>query len=148
MVALKTPRAPRPSCDRYGHPVCAGSDTSYRSELLRGYLAAHESEVADRWTSLYRRIYPGPESAIGDEQLVPAVMDALRFLEDGDDHGTGPLTPQDEDSRRLLKQVCLAGFECHGCLVPRSDWADERSHQEAREQLRRQLFTIVDRLLP
>ncbi|MEQ1842373.1 MAG: hypothetical protein ABL994_18375, partial [Verrucomicrobiales bacterium] len=76
MVALKTPRAPRPSCDRYGHPVCTDADTA-RCEQLKHYLESHETEVSGRWTALYRQIYHDAGQSITDDRLVEAITTTL-----------------------------------------------------------------------
>jgi len=148
MVALSPPRAPRPSCDRYGHPVCTGAD-AVRCQALRDYLTAHEPEVTDRWSSLYRQIYPPGTETVAEDRLVEAIAATLKELEtcDPKDQPAAFADEADEASRRLLKQICLAGFECDGCLVPSSGWSDERAMQEVREQLRRRLYCLVNVLL-
>ena len=145
MVALKTPRAPRPSCDRYGHPVCTDPGMG-RCEHLRNYVESHEAEIAGKWQTLYRQLHHDGDQHVTDGQLIEAVSVALRELE-----RSGPRERfaygADDGSLQLMKQVCLTGFECHGSLVPDSDWADQRIRQEIREQLRRRLFSLVKELV-
>jgi hypothetical protein len=86
---------------------------------------------------------------VPDDRLVEAIAATLRELESCDpgERAAAFAGEADEESRRLLKQICLAGFECDGCLVPRSGWSDERALQEVREQLRRRLYSLVNVLL-
>lgn len=145
MVALRTPRAPRPSCDRYGHPVCTEADSA-RCEQLRWYLRSHESEVAGRWRSLYRQLHKDMLPPVPEDRLVEAVAAALQELER--DPGPSEAGPEsDNETRDLLKEICLTAFECHDRLVPNVAWADQRSLQEIREQLRRRLFCLVKGLV-
>ncbi len=147
MVALKSPRAPRPSCDRYGHPVCADPNNG-QCEQLRSYLESHETEVAGRWRALYRQLYHDGSHHVPDDCLVDAVQATLRELERvaSSESGQGQLQGDDE-RRHLLKQVCLTGFECHNRLIPEGAWGDQRTRQEVREQLRRRLFCLVKDLV-
>jgi len=145
MVALKTPRAPRPSCDRYGHPVCA-DPVMGRCEQLRNYLESHEAEIAGRWKLLYRQLYHDGGHHVTDDRLITAVATTLHELERAERESTFK-TNADEETLCLIKQVCLTGFECHGSLVPEAGWADQRALQEVREQLRRRLFCLVKELI-
>jgi len=145
MVALKTPRAPRPSCDRYGHPVCSDPATG-QCEPLRTYLETHEAEIAVRWKTLYRQLYHDGGHHVTDDRLVTAVETTLHELERSGPESTFK-KDDDEETLGLIKQVCLTGFECHGRLVPETGWADQRSLQEVREQLRRRLFCLVQELV-
>jgi hypothetical protein len=117
-----------------------------RCEQLRTYVESHEAEIATRWKTLYRQLYQEAGSQVTEEQLVRAVTAALQELE-----RTGPRgrLPAGIDPRAVLlvKQVCLAGFEGHGRLIPESGWADQRARQEVREQLRRRLFCLAKDLV-
>jgi len=77
---------------------------------------------------------------------VEAVAAALQELER--DPGPSEAGPEsDNETRDLLKEICLTAFECHDRLVPNVAWADQRSLQEIREQLRRRLFCLVKGLV-
>lgn len=141
MVALKTPGAPRPSCDRYGHPVCAGVESA-RFDQLRRYLETHETEIAGRWRGLVRKLCRDGVHPVEECRLVEAVTAALRELERDPGPGGGDWQGA-PGTRDLLREVCLSGLECPDRLVPLTARVDQRSLQEIREQLRRRLFCLV-----
>jgi hypothetical protein len=117
-----------------------------RCEQLRTYVESHESEITARWTTIYRQLYEEDGTLVPEDRLIEAVTAALQELE-----RSGPRSlvsfGADAQSAHLIKQVCLAGFECHGRLIPDSEWADQRVRQEVREQLRRRLFCLAKDLV-
>lgn len=138
-------KTPTSNCDRYGHPLREAEATPVADEALEHYLSHMEGPVTERWSQLYRKLYDDRGASISQEELVAVIQATLRDL---CRDGSGRLpTFADGLRRSVQRRVCLAGWECHGYLVPTQDWEDREDLGAVRAALKHKLLRLLDYLI-
>jgi len=132
------------NCDRYGHPLRELHPPDTETALDR-YLAEMGEEVTERWSRLYRNLYEESGDPMAEGALVEVIRETLREV--SRDPSRGPSSRADAEALRLMRRVCLAGWECHGYLVPSQDWSDPGRLDAVRQSLKQRLLDLLDRLL-
>jgi hypothetical protein len=145
MVALqqRIPSAPS-NCDRYGHPL-RDAAPAVVDEVLGRYLSEMEEQVKERWSQLYRKLYDDRGAAVPQEELIEVIQATLRGLCQNASVRVSTFT--DGRRRCVQRRVCLAGWECHGYLVPTQDWEDREDLGAVRAALKRKLLVLLDQLI-
>lgn len=137
--------SPPSNCDRYGHPL-RDATPAFLDGVLERYLSEMEEKVTERWSQLYRKLYDERGASVPQEELVTVIQATLRGLCQG---GTLEEAPTFSEGlrRQVQRRVCLAGWECHGYLVPTNDWKDQEDLAAIRGALKRKLLVLLDRLI-
>lgn len=145
MVALpKESPPPASNCDRYGHPL-RDSAPSLADEALEQYLSGTETQVTERWSQLYRKLYEDRGSSVSQEELVAVIRATLHALSQESSYRIP--TFAEGARRRVQRRICLAGWECHSYLIPAHDWEDPEDLQAVRGALKRRLLLLLDHLI-
>lgn len=131
-------------CDRYGHPLGEVEPEAF-DEVLERYLAEMEDQVTERWSQLYRKLYDERGGSVPQEELVTVIQATLRGL--CQDSLNQASTFSDDGRRQVQRRICLAGWECHGYLVPSQDWKDQDDLAKVRGALKRKLLGLLDKLI-